>query len=192
MFTTEDLIKGLKARTELFQNSLKGLTDYERIQSLCLEYGLYLERLQEFQQQNKISGLQKRSLRIGNETLDFHESHYQLMTLDSDLEVLKSEKDRVIDFFLNVEFDDYVKLSACFIPNHNETEYLYISEGMIKQICCDADYSKLSYTFTGNGDSYQPTLRLVAGWGKPENTVYKDDTGTDKIFFRFKGDTEQE
>lgn len=192
MFHKDDLIKGLADKTALLHQKLKGESDYQKIQSICLEYGLYIERLQEFQQQNKISGLQKRSIKVGDSVLDFHESHYQLMTLDSDLAVLQSEKDKIIDFFLEVDSDEFVNLSGVFIANHNETEYIYISEWMVKQVCKNADFAKLSYTFTGNGSDYQPTLKLMVGWGKPENSVYFKDTGEIKMFFRFKGDDDQQ
>jgi hypothetical protein len=199
MFTTQNLIDAINKESKSVADYIEkgGNPGDDAFWDIRDKHHEYLDQIKAYQMQNQISGLITNKLTIGHKSIKYHETHHELLTLDSDLIVLQKEKNTIINFFLSIISDNYSILNNPQLANSDESEYLDISQSMIKLISQNADFAYIYYSFcwcpiSGGvcqkinfpNSKYCPDLRLTIGWGKPESTIFTDGTGTSKTFVK--------
>jgi hypothetical protein len=120
--------------------------------------------IHEYQRENQVSGIVWKDLTVKGKTLDYPEVDAQLIALDYDLEILKSAKNSMLEFWEEVtaDMDLYLSLS-------NGRQHEKINKLDVERIAQRTEWA--SFLKWENTNFLELILQM--GWGKPEEAAYK-------------------
>ena len=128
-----------------------------------------------YQRENNVSGIVWRQLTVKGKTLSYPEVDAQLIAVQSDIELLKNFKARIIAFWdeIAVGMDIYLSL------NHGK-DYRQIKPVDVDRIIYRAQWASLWKS--ENSNFLEIILQL--GWGQPQEAAYRrgwPDSGSEYI-----------
>jgi hypothetical protein len=120
--------------------------------------------IHEYQREYHISGIVWRQITVKGRTIRYPEVDSQLIALDSDIYLLKSVKNHMLEFWYEVttEMDLYLSFN-------NGKQYQQILAPDVKRIAYRTEWANLC--LFENSNFLEIILQL--GWGKPEEACYK-------------------
>lgn len=120
--------------------------------------------IHEYQQEHQVSGIVWREITIREKTLRYPEVDAQLIALPNDIEILKSAKNSVIEFWRSVSLglDFYLSIN-------NSKEYRQITISDVDRMTQRTEWTSLWKW--ENPNFLEIVLQL--GWGKPEEASYR-------------------
>jgi hypothetical protein len=120
--------------------------------------------IHEYQRENQVSGIVWKDLTVKGKTLHYPEVDAQLIALDYDLEILKSAKNSMLEFWEEVtaDMDLYLSLS-------NGRQHEKINKLDVERIAHRTEWA--SFLKWENTNFLELILQM--GWGKPEEAAYK-------------------
>ncbi|HLO83514.1 MAG TPA: hypothetical protein VK203_00695 [Nostocaceae cyanobacterium] len=117
-----------------------------------------------YQQENQVSGIVWKDITIKGQTLHYPEVDTQLIALPSDLEIIKTAKNSILEFWYTVTTDMDLYLSF-----NNGKDYQQIFNIDVERIGQRTEWATLCKW--ENTNFLEIILQL--GWGKPEEASYK-------------------
>jgi hypothetical protein len=120
--------------------------------------------IHQYQIEHQVSGIVWSSMTINGRTCTCPRIHEHLVSLPSDLALLRSEKSKVVQFWqdITVGRDLYLSMNSGKL-------YQLIAQADVDRILHRSEWAVLSQQ--GKGDTLELILQL--GWGKPEEAVYR-------------------
>ncbi|MFM2063132.1 MAG: hypothetical protein RLZZ507_2802 [Cyanobacteriota bacterium] len=120
--------------------------------------------IHEYQRENQVSGILWKDLTVKGKTLHYPEVDAQLIALNSDLEILKSAKKSMLEFWdqITAEMDLYLSVS-------NGKLHEKINTLDVERIAQRTEWA--SFLKWENSNFLELILQM--GWGKPEEAAYK-------------------
>jgi hypothetical protein len=120
--------------------------------------------IHEYQRENQVSGILWKDLTVKGKTLHYPEVDAQLIALNSDLEILKSAKKSMLEFWheTTAEMDLYLSVS-------NGKLHEKINTLDVERIAQRTEWA--SFLKWENSNFLELILQM--GWGKPEEAAYK-------------------
>jgi len=117
-----------------------------------------------YQKEYQVSGIIWRQLTVKNKTLQYPEVDTHLISLPSDLEILKAAKNSAIEFWYEVTdgMDLYLSFNNC-------KEHQLIQKVDVERIAQRTEWATLLKWENPN----MLEIILQMGWGKPEDATYK-------------------
>lgn len=128
-----------------------------------------------YQQEHQVSGIVWQRLTIRGKTLCYPRIHEHLISLPSDLAILKAEKASIIQFWLEI-----TEGMEFYLSMNGGKAYAPVTLKDLDRILQRTEWATLSHQ--GKGDSLEIILQL--GWGKPEEAVYRrgfPDSGSEYL-----------
>ncbi|MBD1845577.1 hypothetical protein H6F89_19620 [Cyanobacteria bacterium FACHB-63] len=127
-------------------------------------YRDFRSAIHQYQIEQQVSGIVWTALTIEGKTCRCPRIHEQLISLPSDLAVLKAEKAKVLEFWrsVTVGFDFYLSMNSGKL--HQQ-----VAQEDIERIDARSEWAVLSQQ--GKAETLELILQL--GWGKPEEAVYR-------------------
>lgn len=127
-------------------------------------YNDFRAAVHQYQREQAVSGVVWHQFMVGDRQLRFPKVHDQLIALPGDLEILKSFKERLFDFWrqVTVGMDLYLSLSA-------GKAHEAIAPVHVERIMQRSEWASLSQQ--GQGRKLELILQL--GWGQPEEAAYR-------------------
>jgi len=177
VYTTEELIRiltderqacltGKRLKLEVKVSGNPVIDQFIKTEGLqkFTAYQDFKAAIHEYQREHQISGIVWREVNVKGESLRFPEVDGQLIALQNDLEILKSAKTSILEFWyrVTVGMDFYLSVS-------NGKQYQKIGIEDIKRIDQRTQWSSLWKW--EKSDFLEIILQL--GWGKPEEACYK-------------------
>jgi hypothetical protein len=120
--------------------------------------------IHEYQRDNLVSGIVWKNLTIKTKTLDYPEVDAQLIALNSDLEILKTAKDSMLEFWQEITSEMELYLSVS-----NGKQHAKINKLDVERIAQRTEW--VSLIKWENTNFLEVILQM--GWGKPEEAAYK-------------------
>ncbi|ADI63029.1 hypothetical protein [Trichormus azollae] len=120
--------------------------------------------IHEYQRDNVVSGIVWKNLTIKTKTLDYPEVDAQLIALNSDLEILKTAKDSMLEFWQEITSEMELYLSVS-----NGKQHAKINKLDVERIAQRTEW--VSLIKWENTNFLEVILQM--GWGKPEEATYK-------------------
>ena len=177
VYTTEELIQILRSER---QACLKGerlklevtvsgnpLND-QFIKSDGLQkftaYEDFKAAIHDYQNKYQVSGIVWRKVTIKSQTLRYPEVDTQLIALPYDLEILKSTKNSLLNFW-----DEVTDGMDLYLSFNNSKQYQNILKADVERIAQRTEWASLCVF--ENSNFLEIILQL--GWGKPEEASYK-------------------
>ncbi|BAZ37987.1 hypothetical protein NIES4101_39170 [Calothrix sp. NIES-4101] len=120
--------------------------------------------IHQYQRENNVSGIIWHEVIVKNKSFSYPEVDAQLLALDSDLEILKAAKDKILLFWdeVTVGMDLYLSIHHGKLHQKIEREYCF-------RIAQRSEWAGL--LVYEKSDFLEMVLQL--GWGKPEEACYK-------------------
>lgn len=120
--------------------------------------------IHEYQRQNQVSGIVWKDLIVKGKTLNYPEVDSHLIALDQDLEILKTAKKSMLEFWdeMTAEMDLYLSVS-------NGRLHEKINTLDVERIAQRTEWA--SFLKWENSNFLELILQM--GWGKPEEAAYK-------------------
>ena len=117
-----------------------------------------------YQRQHQVSGIVWRQLTIKGKKIQYPAVDEQLVALDRDLEIIRSAKPSILDFWWQVteNMDLYLSINI-------GRDYRQIPLVQVNAIAHQTEWANLLWH--GNPDHLEIILQL--GWGQPEEAAYK-------------------
>jgi hypothetical protein len=117
-----------------------------------------------YQRQNQVSGIVWRIISLKGMTLRYPSVDEQLVSVASDLEIIKAAKSSILDFWrcITLEMDLYLSINT-------GKDYRQITGDDVEAIAQKTEWANLVQY--GNANFLEIILQL--GWGKPEEASYK-------------------
>ncbi|MEP0919040.1 hypothetical protein NC981_19585 [Leptolyngbya sp. DQ-M1] len=127
-------------------------------------YRDFRSAIHQYQIEHQVSGIVWTALTIEGKTCRCPRIHEQLISLPSDLAILKAEKAKMIEFWRSVTigFDSYLSLNSGKLHQR-------VTQEDIERIDARSEWAVLSQQ--GKAETLELILQL--GWGKPEEAVYR-------------------
>ncbi|MBE9012833.1 hypothetical protein IQ250_21775 [Pseudanabaenaceae cyanobacterium LEGE 13415] len=127
-------------------------------------YRDFRSAIHQYQIEHEVSGLVWTPLNLQGKTFCCPKIHEQLISLPSDLAILKTEKNTIVEFWrsITIGFEFYLSMNSGKL-------HQLITEDDIERILQRSEWAALSHQ--GKGDAIEIILQL--GWGKPEEAVYR-------------------
>ncbi|MFH7028133.1 MAG: hypothetical protein ACHBN1_22700 [Heteroscytonema crispum UTEX LB 1556] len=177
VYTTEELIQILAAER---QACLKGerlklaiavsgnpvIDQFIRTDGLqkFSAYQDFKAAIHDYQREYQVSGIVWREVTVKGKTLRYPEVDAQLIALSSDLEILKSAKNSLMEFWYKV-----TEGMDLYLSFNNSKQYQQIIKTDVERIAQRTEWSSLWKS--ENSNFLEIILQL--GWGKPEEACYK-------------------
>jgi hypothetical protein len=120
--------------------------------------------IHEYQRENQVSGIIWREVTVKGKNLNYPEVNTELIALTSDLEILKSAKNSIVEFWYEVSTGMDLYLSF-----NNSKQHQQIATSDIERIVQRTEWASLCKW--ENSSFLEMILQL--GWGKPEEAYYK-------------------
>ncbi|MEA5620646.1 hypothetical protein VB711_22795 [Cronbergia sp. UHCC 0137] len=120
--------------------------------------------IHEYQREHQVSGIIWQDVTLKGHTLHYPEIDTELIALPSDLEILKSAKSSILDFWYAVTVDMDLYLSFNIGKQHQK-----INIPDVERIIQRTEWA--SFSKWENSNFLEIILQL--GWGKPEDAKYK-------------------
>jgi hypothetical protein len=120
--------------------------------------------IHQYQIEHQVSGVVWTSLNIQGKTCGCPRIHEQLISLPSDLTILKAEKETIVEFWrsITIGLDFYLSMNGGKL-------HRVMTQDDIERILQRSEWAVLSQQ--GKGEMLELILQL--GWGKPEEAVYR-------------------
>jgi len=177
LYTTQELIqvlaeerqaclKGKRLKLEVTVSSDPVIDQFIRTDGLqkFTAYQDFKAAIHEYQRENQVSGILWKDVTVKGKTLHYPEVDADLIALDSDLDIIKSAKNSILEFWYIValEMDLYLSFS-------NGKQYQKIIKPDVQRIVQRTEWASLLKW--ENANFLEIILQL--GWGKPEEAHYK-------------------
>lgn len=127
-------------------------------------YRNFRAAVQDYQRQHKISGIVWQTLTMKGKHLHFPKVDEQLAALPEDLEVLKTAKFQIFEFWYQTTADMDLYLSL----NGGKAYQLVVQED-VDRIMQRTEWASLTH----QGNPSQLEIILQLGWGNPEEAIYR-------------------
>lgn len=177
VYTTEELIQILRSER---QACLKGdrlklkvtvsgnplIDQFIRVDGLqkFTAYEDFKAAIHDYQRENQVSGIIWRQLSVKGKPFQYPEVNTQLITLVSDLEILKNAKKSILDFW-----NELIDGMDLYLSFNNSKQYRQIIKADVDRIVQRTEWASLCVF--ENSNFLEIILQL--GWGKPEEAGYK-------------------
>ncbi|MTJ08824.1 MULTISPECIES: hypothetical protein [unclassified Anabaena] len=127
-------------------------------------YQDFKSSIHEYQRANQVSGIIWKDITVKGNTLHYPEINNELIALENDLEILKSAKNSILDFWYltTVDMDLYLSFS-------NGKQHDRITKIDVERIAQITEWATLLKWENPNFLE----LILQLGWGQPEEAAYK-------------------
>lgn len=120
--------------------------------------------IHDYQNKYQVSGIVWRKVTIKSQTLRYPEVDTQLIALPYDLEILKSTKNYLLNFW-----DEVTDGMDLYLSFNNSKQYQNILKADVERIAQRTEWASLCVF--ENSNFLEIILQL--GWGKPEEASYK-------------------
>ncbi|MEA5627760.1 hypothetical protein [Nostoc sp. UHCC 0251] len=120
--------------------------------------------IHQYQRENQVSGIIWREVTVKGKKLNYPEVDSELIALASDLEILKTAKNSIVEFWHEVSMGMDLYLSF-----NNSKQYQQIVTSDVERIVQRTEWASLCKW--ENSNFLEMILQL--GWGKPEEASYK-------------------
>ncbi|UKO99862.1 hypothetical protein [Nostoc sp. UHCC 0870] len=177
VYTTEELIqiladerqaclKGERLKIEVTVSGNPLIDQFIRTDGLqkFTAYQDFKAAIHVYQQENQVSGIVWREMTVKGKSLRYPEVDTQLIALTNDLEVIKSAKNSILNFWYEVtaQMDLYLSFN-------NSKQYQKITVPDVERIAQITEWA--SFSKWENANFLEMILQM--GWGKPEEASYK-------------------
>ncbi|WP_341525048.1 hypothetical protein WKK05_20800 [Nostoc sp. UHCC 0302] len=177
VYTTEELIqilaaerqaclKGNRLKLEITVSGNPVIDQFIRTDGLqkFSAYQDFKAAIHDYQQENQVSGVVWREMIVKGKNLRYPAVDTELIALTSDLEILKSAKNSILEFWYEVtaEMDLYLSFN-------NSKQYQQINKPDVERIAQITEWASL---WKWENSSFLEIV-LQMGWGKPEEANYK-------------------
>jgi hypothetical protein len=177
VYTTEELIqiladerqaclKGERLKIEVTVSGNPLIDQFIRTDGLqkFTAYQDFKAAIHVYQQENQVSGIVWREMTVKGKSLRYPEVDTQLIALANDLEIIKSAKNSILNFWYEVtaQMDLYLSFN-------NSKQYQKITVPDVERIAQITEWA--SFSKWENANFLEMILQM--GWGKPEEASYK-------------------
>lgn len=177
VYTTEELIqiladerqaclKGERLKLEVKVSGNPVIDQFIRTDGLqkFTAYQDFKAAIHDYQRENQVSGIVWREMTLKGKTLRYPEVDTQLIALPIDLEIIKSAKNSILDFWykVTIEMDLYLSFN-------NSKQYQKINISDVERIAQITEWASL---WKWENTNFLEII-LQMGWGKPEEASYK-------------------
>ncbi|MBD2693952.1 hypothetical protein [Anabaena catenula] len=177
VYTTQELIqiladerqaclKGERLKLEVTASGNPVLDQFITTEGLqkFTAYQDFKASIHEYQRENEVSGIVWKDLTVKGKTLHYPEVDAQLIALNSDLEILKTAKNSIVEFWNAVTAEMELYLSVSNGKLHEKINILDVD-----RIAQRTEWASLLKW--ENSKFLEVILQL--GWGQPEEAAYK-------------------
>ena len=138
-------------------------------------YSDFRRTIHRYQAEHQVSGIVWEDIVVNGKALRYPKIDDQLVSLEDDLEVLRSTKSAIVAFWRNItaEMDLYLALNSGKV-------YRPIAKSDFDRILHRSEWA----TLTQQGRAENLELILQLGWGKPEEAMYRrgfPDSGSEYL-----------
>lgn len=177
VYTTEELIqiladerqaclKGERLKIEVTVSGNPLIDQFIRTDGLqkFTAYQDFKAAIHDYQRENQVSGIVWREMTVKGKSLRYPEVDTQLIALANDLEIIKSAKNSILNFWYEVtaQMDLYLSFN-------NSKQYQKITVPDVERIAQITEWA--SFSKWENANFLEMILQM--GWGKPEEASYK-------------------
>ncbi|MBD2360461.1 hypothetical protein H6G36_04520 [Anabaena minutissima FACHB-250] len=177
VYTTEELIqiladerqaclKGERLKIEVTVSGNPLIDQFIRTDGLqkFTAYQDFKAAIHDYQRENQVSGIVWREMTVKGKSLRYPEVDTQLIALANDLEIIKSAKNSILNFWYEVtaQMDLYLSFN-------NSKQYQKIIVPDVERIAQITEWA--SFSKWENANFLEMILQM--GWGKPEEASYK-------------------
>jgi hypothetical protein len=177
VYTTEELIKilanerqacltGKRLKLEVTVSGNPVIDQFIRTDGLqkFTAYQDFQAAIHTYQRENQVSGIVWREITVKGKTLHYPEVDPELISLSSDLEIIKARKNSILEFWheVTVGMDLYLSFN-------NNKQHQKIYQYDVKRIAQTTEWASLWKW--ENSNFLEMILQL--GWGNPEAARYK-------------------
>jgi hypothetical protein len=177
VYTTEELIQiladerqaclqGKRLKLEVTVSGNPVIDQFIKTEGLqkFTAYQDFKAAIHEYQRENQVSGIVWREMTVKGKTLHYPEVDNELIALSRDLEIVKTHKNAILDFWYEVTAGMDLYLS---FNNGKRHEKIHLSD--VERIAQTTEWASLWKW--ENTNFLEMILQL--GWGKPEEARYK-------------------
>jgi hypothetical protein len=177
VYTTEELIQiladerqaclqGKRLKLEVTVSGNPVIDQFIKTEGLqkFTAYQDFKAAIHEYQRENQVSGIVWRDMTVKGKTLHYPEVDNELIALTTDLEIIKTHKNTILDFWYEVTAGMDLYLS---FNNGKQHEKIHLSD--VERIAQTTEWASLWKW--ENTNFLEMILQL--GWGKPEEARYK-------------------
>lgn len=177
VYTTEELIQiladerqaclqGKRLKLEVTVSGNPVIDQFIKTEGLqkFTAYQDFKAAIHEYQRENQVSGVVWREMTVKGKTLHYPEVDNELIALSRDLEIVKTHKNAILDFWYQVTAGMDLYLS---FNNGKQHEKIHLSD--VERIAQNTEWASLWKW--ENTNFLEMILQL--GWGKPEEARYK-------------------
>ncbi|MCX7596117.1 MAG: hypothetical protein N2235_20640 [Fischerella sp.] len=177
VYTTQELIqilaaerqaclKGERLKLEVTVSGNPVIDQFIRTDGLqkFSAYQDFKAAIHEYQREYLVSGIVWREVSVKGKTISYPEIDSQLIALSSDLEILRSAKNSILEFWneVTVEMDLYLSVN-------NGKQYQQIVKADVDRIAQITEWASLCCFEKSNFLE----IILQLGWGQPQEACYK-------------------
>lgn len=168
----------LSATTARFSQEAEAILGIKGIQQI-VSYHDFRTEVWKYQAQNLVSGIVWEEIDINGQVLRFPTLEDQLISLPSDVELMNSYKEHVVNFWRNVTQGLQLWQSGSNIKGHERPDTI-ISPGEADLLISQCEWATLSANtfaqelrrWTLNPEQYYQEIHIQLGWGWPELADY--------------------
>ncbi|MEH1944868.1 MAG: hypothetical protein V7L01_32275 [Nostoc sp.] len=177
VYTTQELIqilaaerqaclKGKRLKLEITVSGNPVIDQFLKTDGLqqFTAYQDFKTAIHDYQRENQVSGIIWREVTVKGKNLNYPEVDTELIALASDLEILKSAKNSIVEFWHEVS-----KGMDLYLSFNNSKQYQQIVTSDVERIVQRTEWARLCKW--ENSSFLEMILQL--GWGKPEEADYK-------------------
>jgi hypothetical protein len=177
VYTTQELIKiladerqaclkGKRLKLEITASGNPVIDQFIKTDGLqqFTAYQDFKTAIHDYQKENRVSGIIWREMTVKGKNLRYPEIDDELIALTSDLEILKSAKNSIVEFWYEVTMGMDLYLSF-----NNSKQHQQIVTSDVERIVQRTEWASLCKW--ENSSFLEMILQL--GWGKPEEAYYK-------------------
>ncbi len=177
LYTTEELIqilaaerqaclKGKRLKLEIPVSGNPVIDQFIRTDGLqqFTAYQDFKAAIHEYQRENQVSGIVWKEVKIKGKSLHYPEVDTELIALTSDLEILKSAKNSILEFWYEI-----TEVMDLYLSFNNSKQYRQIIKLDVERIAQRTEWASL---WKWENSSFLEMI-LQLGWGKPEEAYYK-------------------
>ncbi|WP_427161236.1 hypothetical protein ACQFX9_06520 [Aliinostoc sp. HNIBRCY26] len=177
VYTTDELIqilaaerqaclKGERLKLEVNVSGNPVIDQFIRTEGLqkFTAYQDFKAAIHNYQQEYQVSGIVWREMTVKGKTLRYPEVDTQLIALASDLEIIKSVKDAILNFW-----DEVTAQMDLYLSFNNSKQYQKITTSDVERIAQRTEWASL---WKWENPNFLEMI-LQMGWGKPEEASYK-------------------
>lgn len=197
--TTEELQEIVQREHDSFMNKEKGLPiklsdeQAEQVERQAGLMGAFLgvermatlsyfhdfkEQIWNYQREHEVSGLLIEEIEVDGKSIRFPSQAYWLILLESDLDILKAAKERMVDFFADYVRNNLVYLSYEIYNKEGGNWDMQTTLDFILHFAQDMDWALLS-----KGSIFGDQVSLGLGYGSADENLRDKDKGSELWYF---------